>query len=176
MDRFWLLTWTTYGTWLPGDVRGSVASVRESVGSRIEHDEPQTPYEPSIPGLVEASRERMRGNAVYLNTAQAKTLITQFQTTAAYRQWQLAGAAVMGNHVHLVVGVNGDPQPDGLIRDFKSYGSRALNEQFGKPASGTWWTSGGSRRKLPNELAVTAALKYVREQVYPLALWFTEND
>jgi hypothetical protein len=24
IDRYWFLTWTTYGTWLPGDVRGSV--------------------------------------------------------------------------------------------------------------------------------------------------------
>ena len=27
-DRHWLLTWTTYGTWLPGDDRGSVVDSR----------------------------------------------------------------------------------------------------------------------------------------------------
>jgi hypothetical protein len=32
MDRFWLLTWTTYGTWLPGDERGFVSEVRDDSG------------------------------------------------------------------------------------------------------------------------------------------------
>src|SRR5947209_816005 len=27
MDRYWFLTWTTYGTWLPGDARGFVGRV-----------------------------------------------------------------------------------------------------------------------------------------------------
>ncbi|HYH63802.1 MAG TPA: hypothetical protein VD866_03795 [Urbifossiella sp.] len=40
----WLLTSTTYGTWLPGDRRGSVTSVRDTRPDdaptvvRIEHD------------------------------------------------------------------------------------------------------------------------------------------
>lgn len=28
--RCWLLTWTTYGTWLPGEDRGFVSPVRSS--------------------------------------------------------------------------------------------------------------------------------------------------
>ena len=28
IDRNWFLTWTTYGTWLPGDPRGFVGSLR----------------------------------------------------------------------------------------------------------------------------------------------------
>ncbi len=27
MDRYWFLTWTTYGPWLPGDRRGFVGPV-----------------------------------------------------------------------------------------------------------------------------------------------------
>ena len=34
MDRYWLLTWHTYGTWLPGDRRGFVGRVREGSGPR----------------------------------------------------------------------------------------------------------------------------------------------
>jgi hypothetical protein len=29
MDRYWLLTSTTYDTWLPGDERGSVTRVKD---------------------------------------------------------------------------------------------------------------------------------------------------
>jgi REP element-mobilizing transposase RayT len=81
----------------------------------------------------------------------------------------------MRNHVHLVVGVPGDPEPADLLRDFKSYGSRALSRRWGKPANGTWWTESGSKRKLPNEPAVGAAIRYVREQPHPLVIWIAEG-
>jgi hypothetical protein len=29
MDRQWLITWTCYGTWLPGTARGFVGNVRD---------------------------------------------------------------------------------------------------------------------------------------------------
>lgn len=55
----------------------------------------------------------------------------------------------MANHVHLIVGVPGDPDPATLLRDFKSYASRALNLNSGdsRPPSGTWWTEQGAKRK-----------------------------
>jgi hypothetical protein len=43
MDRFWLLTWTTYGSWLPGDRRGFVGKLRDETGRPIIHNEPGTP-------------------------------------------------------------------------------------------------------------------------------------
>jgi REP element-mobilizing transposase RayT len=73
----------------------------------------------------------------------------------------------MRNHVHVVLGVPGDPEPDTLLRDLKSYASRAL----GARASGKWWTRSGSRRKLPDDAAVAAAIKYVRRQKFALAVW-----
>jgi hypothetical protein len=55
--RAWLLTTTTYGSWLPGDRRGSVTSVRDERPNdppsvvRIEHDIPGEPNEDAIPEL-----------------------------------------------------------------------------------------------------------------------------
>ena len=72
---------------------------------------------------------------------------------------------------HLVVAVIKDPDPEEILRDFKAYGSGRLNRTFGKPASDTWWTVSGSKRKLPNEPAVRAAVEYVRNQYDPLVLW-----
>jgi hypothetical protein len=55
--------------------------------------------------------------------------------------------------------VTGDPDPEKIEGDFKCYGSRALNRRWGKPVNGTWWTGGsGSKRKLPDERALRAAL------------------
>jgi len=80
-------------------------------------------------------------------------------------------AAVMRAHVHLVVGVPGDPEPDVLLRDFKAYGSRAINRLFSRPKSGTWWTEGGSKRVKRTEEAVVRAVRYVARQEGALVAW-----
>ncbi len=172
MNRYWLLTWTTYGTWLPGDARGCVTRVREGAlpdGPRIEHDTPGTPYVQSIPGLVRASRSAMKGEPIWLNAEQAATAALDFSASARFRGWELLAGAVMANHVHLVVGVPGDTDPTKLLQIFKSYASRALNQRWGRPRAGTWWTESGSRRKLADNRAVSAATRYVDNQPHGLA-------
>jgi REP element-mobilizing transposase RayT len=174
MDRYWLLTWTTYATWLPGDSRGFVSNVAERPEKGMRHNVPKTPYDADSPPLREYMRGRIKGEPVYLDRSQADVLLGQFQETAAYRGWSLLAAAVMPNHVHLVAAVPGDPDPAALLRDFKSYGSRALNRRWREPAGKTWWTESGSRRKLKDEAAVTAAVRYVQRQHNALAVWTPE--
>lgn len=171
MDRFWLLTWTTYGTWLPGDDRGFVSNVRLGNGPEVRHNAPGTTPDTKMRGLVLDSRERMLGPTIYLDDRQASVVLEQLIETARYRAWELAAVAIMPNHLHVVVGVPGDPEPDTLLRDFKSYASRRLNTAFAKPVSGRWWTQSGSRRKLPDDAAVQAAVAYVRHQHSPLLVW-----
>ncbi|MBW3597099.1 MAG: transposase [Planctomycetes bacterium] len=171
MDRHWLLTSTTYGKWLPGDVRGFVSNVRDGPGREVRHNIPGTPYDADMPGLRRFAVQKLRGPPVRFVKGQAEVLLGQFQETAAHRGWMLLAVAIMSNHVHLVVGVPGDPDPETLLRDFKSYGSRALNRRWSKPVSDTWWTESGSKRKLANEAAILAAVRYVIEQEFPLVLW-----
>lgn len=171
MDRFWLLTSTTYGTWLPGDRRGFVGSYRNDRAERVTHNTPGEPYDRDMPRLELASRRRLKCSPICLSQPQAEALLAQFQETAQYRHWLLVGAAIMRAHFHLVVGVGDDPDPEGILRDFKAYGSRALNKGWGKPAGGTWWTTSGSKRKLPDEPAVAAAVRYVQRQESPLVVW-----
>jgi REP element-mobilizing transposase RayT len=175
MDRHWLLTWTTYGTWLPGDRRGFVSPVREQDGTEVIHNIPGTEYDADQPGLYRYAQTVLKCAPIYLVVPQALRLIEQFLETADYRGWALLAAAVMRNHAHLVAGVPGDPDPSDLLKDFKSYGSRALNRSWGKPASGTWWSESGSKRKLPDERAVRDAVEYVRKQPFALAVWVSED-
>ncbi len=173
MDRHWLLTWTTYATWLPGDERGFVSTVRDGPGARVRHNVAGTPFDADLPGLKRSAQDQMRGPPVYLIGDQAPPLLAQFQETAAHRGWLLLAVAIMSNHVHIVVGVPGDPNPADILRDFKSYGSGALNRRWRKPASGTWWTESGSRRKLSTPEAVARAIRYVRDQEHPLLVWLS---
>jgi REP element-mobilizing transposase RayT len=167
------MTWVPYGTWLPGDERGFVSTVRDGDGPRIRHNIPGTPVDTALRGLRQAARAQMRGEPIYLKLEQAEALLAQFQETATHRSWLLLAVAVMANHIHVVVGVPGDPPPEDILGDFKSYGSRKLNRRWGKPKSETWWAESGSKRKLPNEDAVVAAIVYVRDQEHPLVVWLS---
>jgi REP element-mobilizing transposase RayT len=171
--RHWLLTWTTYGTWLPGDHRGSVTAIRQhsKPATRRHENTPGTPYVGPLPGIARAAASQMTAPPVRLSDQQARAVLDQLQVTATHRGWFLNAAAVMANHVHLVVTCDGDPDPAVLLRDFKCYASRALNSQWTKPPHRTWWTDHGSKRKLPDEPACRAAIHYVQNQEHPLAIW-----
>ncbi|MGL6095117.1 MAG: hypothetical protein ACRC7O_04855, partial [Fimbriiglobus sp.] len=168
MDRVWLLTWTTYGQWLPGDRRGFVGDTRTPGWDKIIHNAPGTPCDSDLPALAAYCRRVMTGPPILLTPEQAPPLVDQFHETAGYRGWSLLAAAVMANHAHVVVGVPGDPEPEPLLQSFKAYGSRRLNGLFGKPPNGTWWTESGSKRKLAN---VEGGIGYVERQAYALAVW-----
>jgi REP element-mobilizing transposase RayT len=178
MESHWLLTSSFYGTWLPGDRRGFVGRVRDlrpedpPSAARLEHDLPGTPYDEDMAGLERASAELMKGPPIWIEEEHAAILLGQFRETAMYRQWHLLAVAIMANHVHLVVRTPTDVDPTKVLGDFKAYGSRALTARFGKPASGTWWTSRGSKRLLRDEAAIAAAVYYVlHKQFNPLVTW-----
>jgi len=145
-DRHWLITWTTYGTWLPGDDRGFVSNVASPDGNGVRRNEPRTACDRAMPDLREFARSNLVSDPVWLSQPQAEALLDQFRETAAYRRWRLLAAAVMRNHVHLLVGVPGDPDPDVLLRDFKSYGSRRLNQSAGGRGGGRRAGRSGRRR------------------------------
>jgi len=180
--RAWFLTTTTYGTWLPGDPRGSVTSVRDrragdpEILSRIEHDLPGEPYEGDMPGLYLAAVDQLTGRPIYLDLAKAELVLAQFQETARFRNWTLKAVSIMCNHWHMVVFVPEDPDPKKIRSTFKAYASRALNRQHGTPPSETWWTQRGSTRKLKDDAAIAAASNYVLyKQPNPLIVWSLEH-
>jgi REP element-mobilizing transposase RayT len=169
--RHWFLTWRTYGTWLPGDERGFVGTVVEATGKRVIRNAPGTPQEAPSAGLRDYARSIMRTDAVLLEPIHAAEMFAQFRETASTRGWALLALAVLANHVHVVVRVGGDPNGADVLRDFKCYASRRLNEVYGKPARGSWWSESGSRRVLRDETNVNAAVRYVREQEGALLIW-----
>jgi hypothetical protein len=171
MDRFWFLTWHTYGTWLPGDERGFVSAVRDSDDRRVVHNQPGTPYDRNLPSLEAYCRDRMKGAPVLLTAPLAEALFVRLEETAAHRAWTLLAVGVIATHAHVVLGVPDDPDPEDLLRDVKSYGSRRLNRCATRPASGTWWTRSGSKRKLPHQESVLGAIRYVVTQEAPLLIW-----
>ncbi|WP_197525804.1 transposase [Pseudobythopirellula maris] len=133
---------------------------------------PGETYEPPLPGLWHASVAKLKGPPVRFTKGNAEALIPQFRETARYRGWELRAAAVMPDHIHLVVAAASECDPGDMLGDFKSYGSRALNRANPRPPSGTWWTARGSKRVLRNERALHAAIHYVlHKQKTALLTW-----
>ena len=175
MDRLWFLTNTCYGQWLPGDDRGFVGFVvnyQDPQESKTNHSLPGNPYLSKIRGLELAAKAQADGPPIELTRNQADTLLAQFQETASFRKWTLLAASIMFNHFHIVVGVPGDPEPSKILGDFKSYGTRSLSKTYGVPASQTWWTQQGSKRKVKDQAGLFRVCKYVvEEQPNPLAVF-----
>ena len=147
----------------------------EATDARVEHDIPGEPWEDAIPGLQRSALEKMKGPPIFFDLEKAELLLAQFQETATYRGWTLRAVAIMVNHFHIVVQVADDPEPRKILTDFKAYGSRVLNRRYGKPASETWWTENGSKRKLRDDRALENGINYVLyKQWNPLVVWSPE--
>lgn len=163
-NQTWLLTWTTKGTWLPGDRRGWISGANLNA--------PGSPSNQPSEALRNWCQNRMQGSPVWMNQDQAQVVLESHQETAQFQSWWLGAMAVMPNHVHVVVG--GPKEVDGVkfLSRFKSYASRALNARWGKQ---DWWTDYGSARALPDLEAVQSAINYVANQQGPLVLWVNKD-
>lgn len=170
-DRVWLLTWTAYATWLPGDSRGFVSPKHDDTVTQKRNNQIGTIVDSDRPDLQRWAKAKVVGKPVLLTKQHAAVLKRQFEETAQFRDWTVIVGAIMPNHVHLLVGASGDPDPSSLLRDFKSYASRSLNKEFTSSESGTWWTEQGSKRKVYDETFFANARRYVLEQSNSFLIW-----
>ena len=157
-----LITWTCYRTWLPGDRRGYVSNTRRKDGK----------YDPkqNIPGTsITADHALTRQHAAAAQKHATATLDVQLARIVAEvivnacdkRNWRVLRAAVMWNHVHVVVCDCPDDGP-GARRILKGVSQKALSDHVGKPRR--WWTASGSDRYLHGDQAIATATAYVANQ------------
>lgn len=174
MDRRWFFTWRTHGTWLPGE-EGFVGNYTSPDGRRVTDNGSGWPKTEAIPALEAFSRSVLVGEPVLLTSVHAPIIFRQLQETAQFRGWHLDAVAVVANHVHIVFGVIGDPDPSDMLRDWKSYASRALNRAFGAGRAIRWWADGGSKRRVKDEEDRIGRIRYVRDRESPLLVWLSEE-
>jgi len=164
------LTWTTYGTWLPGDERGWV----EKPGVFREAD----------PKREEAARRLMTEPELILTDEQRRIVEKTIADHCWIRNWYLHVVNARTKHVHVVVTAP-RRKPDDVMDQFKAWCTRKLKEHARKaadlkpeaqakvssnPQSQTynsdrdnWWTENGSKRRLFTERALENAIIYVRD-------------
>ncbi|RPI58778.1 MAG: hypothetical protein EHM48_09775 [Planctomycetaceae bacterium] len=149
----YFLTWTTYGTWLPGDERCSVNRLANWPGA-----ERVPPHD----GLKNYAVTQMNSPAFVLDENQRTIVQAVIKSHCEKRGWELLAVNCRTNHVHVVVKC-GDIAAKIVRNQFKSYATRALRDA-GLTNQQQVWTKDGSDRMLWNERAVSAAVEYVLNQ------------
>jgi REP element-mobilizing transposase RayT len=151
MGRYFL-TWTTYGTWLHGDVRGW-ADRKEGYRHGLKADDPL---------LQERRRRQLKHTPVILTSEMRQCVDAAIRGVCDYRNWTLREMSVRTNHVHVVV--LADKPIDQVLRDFKAYSTRALRRAGMIGPDTNVWTDGGDKVLLPEGQAVADCCEYVRNQ------------
>jgi REP element-mobilizing transposase RayT len=141
------ITWTTYGSWLPGDCRGWRKW-------RTGHKQPQ-------PLLEDWCRERMKEPSVVLQVPHRVAVERICHEHANIRGGALHAIAVRSNHVHIAVSASGDPSK---VRDqFKANATRVLREVSDPIKNEKVWTRGGDIEILDTEEELHQVVLYITE-------------
>lgn len=152
----YFLTWSTYGTWLPGDERGWV-------GYRKGWQLP----DPIRKCEAEA---RMGEDACVLDCQQRQLVERTISDHCRIRGWELHAVNCRTNHLHVVVAA---PIPPKQVQvQLKAWCTRRLKDLESRrrgigrddPAlRQQWWAERGSRRWINDHDSLEAAVLYVRD-------------
>ncbi|MBI1347858.1 hypothetical protein GC163_16400 [bacterium] len=147
------ITWTTYGTWLPGDSRGWVRD--EAFGIL-----------PSEPETLSGARHRLREVPVILDESQREIVRSTIEEHCRIRDWHIHALNVRTNHIHLIV--TSSVQPETIMCQLKAWCSRRLSAAAGvtevvakKAGRRRWFTEHGSTKWINDNGYLEQAIHYV---------------
>ena len=143
----YMLTWTTYGTWLPGDERGWNRRGKPEI-------------QPPSALFVEMARSRMKEPAFHLLPAHRRIVEETIRNHCEIRGWRLHAINVRTNHVHAVLTAPGY-HPATAREQLKSWCTRKLKHAGVR--RNRCWTEGGSCRWINQEDDLETAITYVVE-------------
>lgn len=163
------LTWTTYGTWLPGDSRGYVSNTLQPDGTfQFRHNHVGKPFDRDDVRTLRYAKLLQRDPTTWLTPAQSLVAAESMVEASLKRGWRIIRGAVMTNHVHVVVSEVPIDGPS-VRRVLKGVSQRRLTERTNAGKSRRWWTAGGCDRVLRDDLSMENAVQYVEYQKCILA-------
>lgn len=151
--------WTTYGTWLPNDPRGSFSEkiYQEELAAlgKIRHgrQDPQ-PDRRTLRCFWTAAEPRLSRPAVFLDPPGRQRIATAFAHVVKRLDLSVHACSIMNDHVHLVLLHNGR-RVEYVVGQLKSAGTRAMGVKR------TLWARGCWKVFLNKPAAVEAAVAYV---------------
>jgi REP element-mobilizing transposase RayT len=138
----YMVTWTTYGTWLQGDKRGYVKNGEILPGDKI---------------INEANRKLQKYDPIVLSKNEKEVIRQTIIDEASFRGQKILALMVCSNHVHLVA----EPCKFSIEEAVSIYKNKATSalRKFGRP--GRLWTKGFNKRFCFNADALAARINYV---------------
>lgn len=147
----YLITFRCYGTWLHGDIRGSVDRNHNIFGTqRLEHE----------PARKEFVRTIIKHQPVELDSFRRVSVERAVRETCALRNWHVHAVNVRTNHVHTVVAAGGK-KSEIVLNALKANATRQMREDGAWKYEHSPWAEKGSKRSLWNERSVANAIDYV---------------
>ncbi len=138
LARAYLITFRTYGTWLPGEGRHSMDRRRVNAY--------RGPVIGPSPRLRESSRTWMEGEAVVLDQESRAVVNAAVAGVCVHRGWFLLAVNARPNHVHVVLSAAGGPEE--AMATLKAWSTRRLREAGHVAADARVWARHGSTRYL----------------------------
>ncbi len=148
----YLITFTTYGTWMHGDARSSVDADHRVYG---------TPYAKPNVRRERVERAKLKHPSVVLSDVQRAIVDQAVRGVCDHREWTLYALNVRTNHVHVVV--SAPAPPERLMNSLKSWSTRRMVEAGVWSAGTKAWTRHGSTRYVWTREQLLAACRYVAE-------------
>ena len=143
----YLITWTTYGTWLPGDERGW-------------HREHVPGLQPGDSTLRRAAKLRMLESAFFMSDRHRSIVEETIRRHCGVRNWFPHAMNPRTNHVHVVVTAP-HYEPKIVREQFQAWCTRMLKQVIVDRTQ--FWTEGGSERCINNESELERVVQYVLE-------------
>ena len=137
-----MITWTTYGTWLQGDERGYVKNGQIRPGNEA---------------LKKANKVLQSQDMVRLSKAQQEVVQTAIMKQAQLRDHHIYALAVRSNHIHIVLEYT--PEPISRIVAYYKKTARLALKATGH--CGKLWTKGYDKRFCFDKKALEQRTKYV---------------
>jgi hypothetical protein len=131
----YLITFHTYGTWLPGDSRGSVDEKHAGFGM---------PYVSPAPKRHAKSMSCLKHAPVELDDRDRVIVLEAVREVFRHRRWSLHAAHVRTNHVHVVGAAQHTPER--MMNDLKVWSTRRLVDAGSRPRGARVWVRHGSTR------------------------------
>jgi REP element-mobilizing transposase RayT len=151
MPLAYFITFTTYGTWLPGSAKGMGSVDRD-------HSAFGTPFVAPDAQREQSAREAMV-QLPYLMIADEREIVCRAIVDLSRElNWSLQAVHVRTTHIHLVI--SADREPGRLMSDLKARASRHLTAAGFDDADRRRWTRHGSTRHLFDDAEVAAAIRY----------------
>ena len=137
-----MVTWTTYGSWLPGDKRGYVQNGRVLEGNK---------------SICKACEKLLKYPAIKMNQSEKEIVRAAILKEAERINQKIETLAVCTNHIHIAARP-GAKSIERTVCMYKSAATRALRNWRKGPV----WTKSFDKRFCFSEADLASRIKYIK--------------